>query len=71
MVKKKGRSIYLKYKEQSIISVALSDLIKYHQGQYEKECKEHEEDKQNIDEWHLDQMLEIRRLLDDKFKLSE
>lgn len=67
MAEKKGKSIYLTINEQSIITNALSILIQSHQIKYEKEIKDHENDRRNIDDWYLDQMLEVRRLLDDKF----
>jgi len=68
---KKGKSIYLKYKEQILISVALDHLLKYHQEKYEEECRLHEFDKCNIDNWHLDKMLDIRDILEDKILIKK
>ena len=64
---KKGKSVYLKQNDLIIITEALNFLSSYHQDLYNKECMLHENDKQNIDEHHLECSVEIRDLRE-KFK---
>jgi len=57
----KGKSIYLKASDLSLITTALDYYDNHLQTQYEKSI---EQDK--TDEWYLDQSTKIRDLLTDK-----